>query len=454
MWFTATARAQVEARAEAQGDVGIALERTGWGKPRDEPIVVADTLDRQSLFQRRFFNRQLFEQLKAPEQAFRLGRHWDAAAFAVDASVASTQVLSGEFVRFHAYFLFDTFVALRSPYGFDVNLNLALFNPSASDGVRASSYALPSGNLHFYHEFEFADSPARFDLLGTDLGPVTLGNGLLLEQWPVEGAFGNLALGDFYLRHQFIGRAFWPDDDVFTLQAGALGGQIELMLLGWKFRFREPAVSWYLDASARLPLFDRRVQVAAEYAANLRDEPRHGLLLRTDYRDEMAGFEWHLGYQFRWYQRGFGPLQEWAAPSTHFNLPYREQEYVNNSFEYFAVSELFEQWSHGLMAELELPLGCYFRAFTQGELIAGFARDDAPPLQFVRLPRGRELPGPWLEAYYRSGLRLYPWREWPHRLSLFFTNKQVESPMSMRDETLLRFRPEGHWISLLMEAFL
>ncbi len=421
---------------------------------RGERVVVADNLDRYNLFKRRLFDRQLFEQLAQPGQRYRLGRKWETVAFAVDGSVATTQVLDGEFTRYHGYFLFDTFAALRSPYGVDFNLNLTLTNPSSSDGVRVSSAALPDGSLHFYQDLNWGGQKGRLDLMGIDLGTTTLGNGLILEQWPVEGAFGNLALGDFYLRHYFAGRVFWDDDDLFTLQAGALGGNVELMLLGWKFTRHDPSVAWYLDASYKLPLLDERFQFSAEYAANLRARPRHGLLLRGDTRDQFAGTRWHLGYQFRWYQRGFGPLRDLEAPSTNFNLPYREEQYANNSFEYFGVSELYEQWSHGVMAELEVPLGCFFQLFGQGEVIAGYARDDAGSAQLVRLPRGRVLPGAWLDGYYRAGLRHYPWRDMPHRLSMWFSNKQVMSPMSFSEATDVLYQTNGHWVSLQLEAFL
>lgn len=395
----------------------------------------------------------MFEQLAAPEQAFRLGNRWDWAALAVDAWVATTHPLSGSRPWFHAYFVFDTFAALRSPYGLDINLNLVLFNPSASDGVRASAYALPAGNLHFYHEFEVAGREARVDLLGPDLGMTTLGSGLLLEHWPLEGAFFNWAIDDYYLRHYFGGRAFWPNDDLLSLQAGALGGQFEVMAVAWHFSGSH--IAWYLDASARIPLADGRVQLSGEYATHLRDRLRHGLLLRGDYRDGWAGLEWHLGYQFRWYDQGFGPRRDLEMPSTQFNLPHRGEQYVNNSFEYFGASEWFEQWSHGVMAELEAPLGPGLRAFAQGELIAGFSRDGSGQVQWMRLVQGRALPGPWFDAYYQAGLRLYPWPMLPHRLSVLVTNKQVDNaPYWLQDATHLRFVPEGQWISLQMEAFL
>jgi hypothetical protein len=423
--------------------------------PAHASEVVADTRDKTTLFRPRLLTRQLFEQLAEPNQEHRIGRNLGPVAAAVDAQVASTQVLSGDFSRFHAFFIFDTFAALRSPYGFDFDLNLTLFNPSASDGVRVSSGVLPGGALHFYHELEVVPGKhARIDVLGTDLDRVTLGNGLLLEEWPLEGQFANLAYDGFYLRQYFGGRVFWPDDDLFTLSAGALDGKVEALFGGWTFR-EGSATAYYADLSAHWPLFADRVRVGAEFAANLRERARFGGLLRSDYTDRAAGLQWHLGYQFRWYQRGFGPRRGLATPSTTFNLPYREDAYFTNSFEFFAVSDLFEQWAHTAMLEVEVPLGRYFRAFAEGEVVAGYASGDgAEPALFLATPRAHQLPGSWTEGFYRGGLRLHPWPGLPHRLSAVFTNKQVQTGRTMADTTDLRLRTEGHYISLQLEASL
>lgn len=416
--------------------------------------VVADTRDKTTLFRPRLMNRQLFEQLAEPDQKYRLGRDLGAVAAAVDAQVASTQVLSGDFSRFHAFFVFDTFAALRSPYGFDFDLNLTLFNPSASDGVRVSAAALPDGALHFYHELELRPGKqARVDVLGIDLDRVTLGNGLLLEEWPLEGQFFNLAYEGFHLRQYFGGRVFWPDDDLFTLAAGALDGKLEALFGAWTFR-DGPATAYYADLSAHWPLLDERLRLGADVAANLRERARLGALLRTDYTDSAAGFAWHLGYQSRWYGRGFGPRRGLTTPSTTFNLPYREDAYFTNSFEFFAVSDVFEQWAHTAMLEVEAPLGRYFRAFAEGEVVAGFAGGAGGPQWFLATPRGKELPGSWTEGFYRGGLRLHPWPELPHRLSAVFTNKQVQTGRTMADSTDLRLRTQGHYISFQLEAAL
>jgi hypothetical protein len=196
------------------------------------------------------------------------------------------------------------------------------------------------------------------------------------------------------------------------------------------------------------------VRIGAEVAANLRNRARLGTLLRSDYTERTLGIDWHLGYQFRYYGRGFGPRRGLVTPSTTFNLPYREDAYFSNSFEFFAVSDLFEQWAHTALLEVEAPLGRYFRAFAEGELVAAYARAAGTPAWFLATPRGNQLPGGWTEGFYRGGLRLHPWPALPHRLSAVFTNKQVQTGRSMADTTDLRLRTSGHYISLQLEASL
>jgi hypothetical protein len=416
--------------------------------------VLADTRDDFTLFDRRPLNRQLHDQLALPGQDYRIGRNWGAFAYAVDAEVASVQRVSApEFSRFHGYFVFDNFASFEATDSLDLNLNLTLFNPSASDGVRVSSYATPGGGLHFHHVFDWAGHRGRVDVLGTDLDITTLGAGLLLENWPLEGALANLSYGDLYLRQYFGGRVFYEEDDIFSWQAGAFDGLVEAMVLQWKFRGRTPD-SWYADVSSRVPLFGERVGLSAELAANLRDRPRFGALGRADYKDSLGRFAWHVGYQFRWYQQGFGPFRGLRAPTTNFNLPFRGESYATNSFAYFGISDWFEQLSHTVMAETEVPLGSYFRAFAEAEVWARFVADREQPVQVVATPEGDLVPGAVLDVYYRSGLRLYPYPELPHRLSLVFTNKQVEVPFFVTDPTPTLFETTGHYVALMMEAWL
>lgn len=417
-------------------------------------VVVADTRDDTNLFDRRLLNRELGEQLAEPDQGFRVGKRWGIFSYAVDAEVASVQRLwSADLSRFHGYFIFDNFAQLRAAPFLDLNLNLLLFNPSASDGVRVSSYAVPGGGIHFHHDFEWAGHEGRIDLLGTDIDVTTLGSGLLLEQWPLEGAFGNLRYGDLYYRQYYAGRVFWPEDDVVTWQLGAFDGRLEAMLLQWKFLDGPPS-AWYADVSGHVPLFGDRVRLAGELATNLRERPRFGALGRADYGDRYLTFAWHLGYQFRWYQQGFGPRRELVAPTTTFNLPFRAEGYATNPFAYFGISEWFEQWSHTVMAETELPLGCYFRTFFETEAWLRFVADREGPVRSLGTPEGDLVPGTVFDLYYRLGLRLYPLPELPYRLSLVVTNKQVRTPFYVTDPIDELFERNGHWVAFMMEGAL
>lgn len=433
---------------------GSAAQAAGPAAPEPSESVVADNRDRFTLFDRRLLNRQLHDQLAQPDAAHRIGGDFGILAYAVDAEVASVQRLSApEFSRFHGYFVFDNFASLEATDSLDLNLNLALFNPSASDGVRVSSYAVPGGGLHFHHGFEWAGRRGRIDVLGTDLDLTTLGSGLLLEHWPLEGAFANLGYGDFYFRSYFGGRVFYPEDDIFSWHLGALHGMVEATVLQWKFRGATPD-SWYVDLSSRVPLFDERVGLRAELAANLRQRARFGAVGRIDYADSLGRLAWHAGYQFRWYQQGFGPFRDLRAPTTTYNLPFRADGYATNSFAYFGISDWFEQWSHTLVAEVEVPLGGYFRAVGEAEVWARFVADREAPLQVIATPEGHLVPGTLLDVYYRSGLRLYPYPNLPHRLSLLVTNKQVATPFFVTDPTPTLFVTTGHYIALMMEAFL
>jgi hypothetical protein len=58
-----------------------------------------------------------------------------------------------------------------------------------------------------------------------------------------------------------------------------------------------------------------------------------------------------------------------------------------------------------------------------------------------------------LEDYYRLGIRLLPWPTLPHRLSAYFTNKQVSSVTRATDPVYERFA-EGKYLLLELEAFL
>lgn len=468
----------------------------------DDHDVIADGRDRYNLFRPKLLNRQLFEQLSAPWQEHRLGNQWPAVAVAVDADVGSEQVFSpgAEQSRFHGFFIFDSYLAARPISGFDINLNLALYNPSASDGYRLSGAVSPGGALHFYHEHEIAPGhDVRVDVLGTDLDLVTLGAGLLMEHWPNEGAMGRLSYGDHYFEYFFGGRAFYPTDDLIAYTVSTFDDKAALTFADWKFRDTGHH-SRYLQLSSRWPLLYRgtvrslkdasavaahgrraepawasplppyHVQLRAEVGLRLPSDanserpptsvtgqelavqdvhakPSAAALLRADTLTEWWGVRLHVGYQFRWYDQGYGPRETLEQPTATYNLPFREEAYVTNSFEYFKNSLFFEQWSHSLMVETSVPAGPYFRVFAETELVLYYAADRAVPSRYLPPP---QLARPY---WYRAGLRLYPWAGLPHRLSGSFSNKQVLSGWFSQEPVTERFDRVDS-VTLQMELFL
>lgn len=432
------------------------------------PEMLADGRDHYTLLTQRFLNRQLPEQISADDQLFRLGRGWENAALAADASIGSQQTPQQQ-TRFHGFYILDTFSAVRPFPGADANLNLTLFNPSASDGYRVSSSVSAQLALHLYFDAEPVPGElVELDVVGTDLGPTTMGAGLLLEQWPLEGVLASAEYRDVYFRHIFGGRGFWPDDDILIFQLG-WQGLVEVALLQWQLdRDTSPL---YFDAALNLPIVgaplragdtvapDLELQptfrVAAEYAGRLKDESwRHGALGRADFLTSvLVGLNLHLGYQFRWYQQGFAPRDDLTPPTSTYNLPFREDYYVTNSFEYFGVSNFFSQWSHTLMGEVRVPLGPYFSLAGELEYIWRSAKDQIDPARYVALEQGGSAPGTWSQAFYRAALQLNPWPGLPHRLSTNLTNKQVNSRYDLTAQPVTQLFEDGTWVLFLAEAF-
>jgi hypothetical protein len=266
----------------------------------------------------------------------------------------------------------------------------------------------------------------------------------------------------------YAGRALWSDDDLISTTLDVLGGVGKLMFVRWQKqgpRQTNPAVppisggtaernaSSYLGATLDVP-FGTNFRIAGEYSARLRSPLRSGVLARAD----GIGSPWpwlslHAGYQFRWYQHGFGPRDALIAPTTTFNVPYRQDVYVTNSFEYFGISEFFEQWSHTLMLEGRARIGDYFGVFAEGEFWLRYAAARSTPQIVVYTPSGFRAPGRDLNVYYRAGFSLFPWPELPHRANCFLTNKQVESGIAAADPIEQRYDP-GTYIVLELEAFL
>jgi hypothetical protein len=425
--------------------------------------------DQYSLFDRRLVNRQLFEQLE--EQEYRLGNRWNRFAAASDLSIGTQQTFDDSpQSRYHGWYVADTFIAARIVDGLEANFNLLTLNPSASDGYRESAQVTGALTLHVALDaIPIGTEIFRAELLGLDLGTVTVGQGLLLEQTPIEGVVGVLGWRGLDLDVMYGGRALWSDDDLITTSLSAFDGRVQLIASQWqKSKLPDPVVgtsAWpnefpqdapsrYGSLALDLPL-PWGFRVAAEHGVRLRDGGlRHGTLLRADYLG--PGARWldvHAGYQFRYYQTGFGPRDRLWAPTSVFNTPAQENAYVTNPFEYFAISERFEQWSHTTMFELRVMAAEHLQFFGNAELWLRYAAAREHPRWVVIAPDDFRAPGMGTKAFYDLGVRYYPWRGLPHRGGAFITNKQVNSREFATDAVATRFDP-GFYYVLELEAYL
>jgi hypothetical protein len=441
----------------------IALVQIAALAARGSAQVFADGRDRLTLLDPHLVNRNLFEQLDVPAQDFRLGRGLHMLALAADVAVGTQASAFGEEkTRFHGYYLADTFGAVRLLDGLDVNLNLVFTNPSASDGYRVSSQFDAGLSVHAYFDaIELLGSRLRADVVAFDLDRVTVGSGLLLEQQRMEGYLVGLTYRDLRLTKTFGGRSLWHDDDIDVYALALWGGVIEALCSLWYVASNGEGASAVGEPYAIVPYLGLALdgspvaglRLAAEYQARVGGDgaPRHAALARVDYLFHQPLVELHAGYQFRYYERGFGPRTRLSAPTVTHNTPEREDEYVTNSFAYLGISPFFTQWSHTGMLELRAPSRTPLRAMADVEYWLRFARD--PRVRPVQLPDGERAPGVLDQIFYRIGVEWRPWLPLPHRARLSVTNKLVASGSSIDEEQTLRF-VERALVLVEGEAFL
>jgi hypothetical protein len=420
-----------------------------------ESPVVDDSRDQFTLLPQHLVNRNLIAQLADADQSFRMGRAWDRLALAGDLDIGTQQVYAGGVQgRFHGYYLARTYVAAMPFRGVEANLNVLFFNPSASDPYRTSSQVNAGLALHLYFDaFQIAGHPLQLGVYGTDLDWVTLGQGLLVERTPLEGVMVEARWRGLVLRRMYAGRAFWDDDDLLTTTLSALGGRAQLTHVQWQTDHLA-TIAQYLSASLAMPLASR-FSLAAEAGVRFDKGVSHargGALLRADVVERRPRFQLHLGYQFRWYQDGFGPRDDLQFPASTFNLPYREDTYVTNSYEYLGISKVYQQWSHTVMFEGRVFLAPRLQLFVDTEAWLRYAAARTDPW-VIYTPDGFRAPGHKLLVTYRTGLRLFPWPGLPHRMGATITNKQTHSATDSNTEVLQRF-DRGTYFLFTMEAFL
>ena len=428
-----------------------------------------DGRDRYTLFDRHLQTRELRRQLEQPGQQFRLLRSDKRLWAAGDFSIGTQQTWDGgEQAHFHGFGIADTFASLAILPDLHVGVNLLAFNPSASDGYRVSAVVKPGIAVDFGGElFRIAGKPLRFGVTGTDLGDVTLGEGLLFEQTQLEGVIAWLDYGSATLSYMYGGRSLWQDDDLIEGELSLFSRRLRFMFVQWQTDYTLPdlqriadfltpsqngAVARYADATLDLPL-PAGFHSALEYALHFRATPSHAAMWRVDWlRRELGPVALHVGYQFRWYRHGFGPRDFTLPPTVALSFPYQEDAYVTNPFEYLGISDDFDQWSHTLMLEARLRLPHDFELFANEELWQRTASLFSRPAASATTPEGFQAPGRRLEGFYNAGVSYYPWRGHPHRADAYLTNKQVSGTNEPSDVTFQRFKP-GHYYVIRFKAF-
>ncbi|MCB9540459.1 MAG: hypothetical protein H6704_29935 [Myxococcales bacterium] len=433
--------------------------------PRQDPealreLLVAIPWDPWSLLDHRLAPRRLPEQLAVPGQAHRLMAGSERFVAAADGLV-STQVprYAQPVAIWHGYFLLDTFVAARPHEVLDVTLNLVAYQVTASRGYRSATEVEPGLTLHLHDDL----GPVRADLFTLDLGALTLGRGLLLEETYVEGAMARLALGPWWLRFTVAGQVYWQLDDLFITTVGWRG--VELSYLAWP-QDTFARTSHHFTLAGDVPGLPPALRLGLEAALRMPQDdlgPRGAAMVRADWLpDRLGPVELHLGYQARIYQQGFGARgSDPLLPTVRASLPWREDTYLTNAFDALQPSVYVHQWWHTGMFEGIYHLTDWWALRTELEARARFFRDVQRPPRPIPLYQGLVdgpgplLPDPVYELAYRAGTELKPLANAPHRFRLWFANKYNSTEASLGSTpTPLRLRVTDWLVALELEVFL
>lgn len=407
--------------------------------------VYADGRDDRTLLPQKLVNRNLPAQVALPRLGVGLGRFTAAA----DVQIGTQVPLDGEGpTPFHGFFVSDAYLSFRILEGLDVNLNVLMLNTTASGGFRVQSDVLPGLNAHLTLELGVHEGdPVILDFVTPDLDVVTLGEGLLVETIPLEGFRGGLSWRGWEMQVVFGGRVFWQQDDLLHFSLTALDGRVGGSFTQWFSGFfteedgevMAPANGSYGALFGRWSPWPG-LTFAGELGARF-GGPKAistAALGRADLVHQVADFAVHLGYQMRWYQTSFGPLDALSTPSTLPSVPQREDYYFTNSFEYLWLSPFFDQWSHTAMIEAIYRVEP-IEIFVELEWWLRFAADSTAATPRLIDTRVGALPGQNSQAFYRFGARVYPFETLPHRMSAFVSNKSVFSFGNATVPTPIRF---------------
>ena len=410
--------------------------------------------DRWSLLDHRPANRYLWRQ----HDASRVFEPTARLAFLSDVLVGTQMPRPGTTLgAWHGHAIADTYFGVRAHDNLDVNLNLVAFNMSASQGYRANTAVSPGIAAHLHG----AVGDLRGDLVTLDLGQVTLGQGLMFEQLPLEGAMGRLRWNEWWVRLLIGGQLHQYADDLFAVTAG--WRDLQVSWYGWSHDSFDRVPQW-VTVSGEIPGLPEGLRVGVEGLSRVDGNAlgRTAAMARVDWMPALSGPTMlHLGYQYRWYAHGYGPHGK--GLQRMFTRPafiWREDTYVTNGYEAYWPSGLFDQHWHTLMAEAEIPLGSpWIVGRVEGELWGRLFRDsDGPQDTLVTLDTDGERPHWWpdpdLRFYHRIGIELRPLPGRPDRLRVWVINKVAAASRSPTEPTRTRFSGRRPLLAFELEIFL
>lgn len=440
-----------------------------------EDSIYEDARDPWSLQDKSLVNRQLHEQLTHPSQHFRLDTKGSRFAVAVDASTGGQQPLPGTDyaqTRFHGFFILDSYGAIRLFNSLDINLNLNFLNPSFCDGYHKSFQLLAGVSFHWKKSiFTLKKEPVIFHALIMDLDSVTIGSGLLIEQMLLEGFSFSLQWKDHSLSAHIAARVFWDNDDFLAIPLKLFGGKLTLLSAFWYFTESVPEnnntifdifraasgiqeVTPYVGVSSNFDIRNK-FHLTAEYLMRIKNHKiSNGIMLRGDYKEEvLSKAQFHVGYQFRFYEQGFGPIEEINQASVLPQIPERENIYATNSFEYFSISPWFSQFSHTIMTEFALFLTPKFQLFCELEYWLRMVHNKDKPNKILYVNGDNRAPGIWHNVYYKMGMKYRLFHGLPHRISIFVSNKWIASDTLVTTSSPVRYVTDPLW-GFELEVFL
>ncbi|MGK0361534.1 MAG: hypothetical protein ACI9U2_003852, partial [Bradymonadia bacterium] len=184
----------------------------------------------------------------------------------------------------HGHAIADSYFGVRAHENLDVNLNLIAFHMSASLGYRSTATIVPGVAVHLHG----TAGDLRADLVTLDLGQVTLGQGLMFEQLPLEGAMGRLRWNAWWFRLLIGGQLHAGGDDLFALTAG--WRDFQLTWHGWSQEGLERLPQW-LVASGEVPGMPEEFRIGFEGVTRIDSEGlgRTAAMARADWMPQIAG---------------------------------------------------------------------------------------------------------------------------------------------------------------------